>query len=596
MSGYNPVNTHEWWASRKHADMKEWTRVSAEMTELVGKLSDRESLVAVVEPGVGKGAPAVYIPEQAHVEIDSDVCAEGEDPADIHLDTEAGQLRHAKLVGAGGHEAAHGDRDHGSHWTIDQDWKKRPIVAAALGIEESRIEKYHLIKHPERRVFLRATFHELVNKQKDPIESIRGAAHMAALTGGRVDAGVLDASEAEPIIRDILTVLGPEVYDKLRAVWLEAHTHMQPDQDTMEALGQRWVDILKDAGAEEEEIGEGTTVVFVCNDPGDQGDGESGDGESILKQVAEAISDAAEQEAKGQRKEAENRDAAAERDKEAKEAEKDEKAAEQTFSKVILVGHGWGRGHEGIAAERHPNDVEVAQANVLAAKVKRAQFRDYAITSRATALPPGRLDGSKALKRSAEISMGLPPKTKQWKRTKRTFVEKPPFIGAVACDISGSMSSMTEAVASAAWVVAQAVHRNDGDFAAVAYGERVHPIVMPREKPRMVRDFNANGGMENWTGAMRSLNGALQLDQPRGVRMLVFISDGHYTHTQRAQGDVMLRKLMRSGVKVLWIGFRGKGNSGGDIVPDGAEYVHLTDTSQMGTIIGQSMVRLLERA
>ena len=99
--------------------------------------------------------------------------------------------------------------------------------------------------------------------------------------------------------------------------------------------------------------------------------------------------------------------------------------------------------------------------------------------------------------------------------------------------------------------------------------------------------------MENFIGMQRALNGALRLDAPTGVRVLVVVSDGQYTISQREQGDKMLKRLMESGCKVLWIGFNGEGR---DAVTKGAQYVRLTDPSRMGQIIGSAMVELLERA
>lgn len=189
--------------------------------------------------------------------------------------------------------------------------------------------------------------------------------------------------------------------------------------------------------------------------------------------------------------------------------------------------------------------------------------------------------------------MGMMSNAEPWRRTTYRHVDSPPIAVGIGCDISGSMRIATAAVASAAWVIATAIHQNEGDTATVAYGNRVHAVVRPGEQPEGVRDFNANGGMEDWVGAMRSLNGALNLERGKGVRLAVFISDGHYTGSQRAEGDRMATRLMEAGVKILWIGFDGAKR---DIVVPGAEYVHLGDPSNMGRVIGEAMVSLLERA
>lgn len=597
---YDPSNLDSWWESRQKADSKEWVRISAEIGDWVQGLAKRDDLLVVIEPGSGKGAPAVYLPETATVEINPDVCAEGMNPADIHMDTEAGRLAHPSFAGAGGHEGGHGAH---SLWPIDQNPKKRPIVQAALLLEESAMEGDLVRDHPECRVLLRATFNKIVNRKDQPIDTVMGAASMVALAIGRADAGVLDHAEVEPIAVICREVLG-ERYDQLRKVVQDVHAiGIRDDAEVMEAHGQRWLDILGDDAKGDGE-GEGP-VIYVCGEEsgdGSTGSGEGDDGEpkdgegngGVVQMVAEAISDAAEQEAKGQADAAKMRDIAEQVKKDAADAKKDEKQASDTFDKQIkFVGHGYGYGSEGLEGERSPRPDEYGQANVLTNRLQKAQFRDRSVTTITTAVPPGRLKSAQAMKRSAERAMGLPPSAQPWKQTIRKQVDQPPITVGIGCDISGSMRWATEAVASAAWVIARAVHQCDGDSATVAYGERVHAVVKPGESPAKVRDFAANGGMENWVGAMRALNGALQLDAPQGVRLAVFISDGQYTHSQRDQGNKMVQRLMDSGVKVLWLGFYGKGR---DTVPKGAEYARITDPSQLGNVIGDAMVRLLESA
>lgn len=586
---YDPMNLDSWWESRQKADSKEWVRISAEIGEWVQGLAKRDDLLVVVEPGSGKGAPAVFLPESATIEINSDVCAEGMNPADIHMDSEAGRLAHPSFAGAGGHEGGHGAY---SKWQLDQNPKKRAIVQAALLLEEPAMEGDLVRDHPEARVLLRATFNKIVNKG-EPIDTVMGAAGMVALAIGRADSGVLDHAEIAPITDVCKSVLGDR-FDQLRQVVLDVQAiGIRDDAAIMEAHGQRWLDILGDDA--KDDGGEGP-VIYICGEEhGDGGEGDQdGEGQGVVAQVSGAISDAAEQEAKGQADAAKVRDIAEQAKKDAAEGKKDEKAAEETFDKEIkFVGHGAGWGSEGLSGDRPARPSEYGQANVLADRVRKAQFRDRSTTTVRTVVPPGKLRSAQAMKRSAERSMGLPPTATPWKQTIRKSVDQPPITVAIGCDISGSMRIATDAVASAAWVIARAVHLNDGDSATVAYGERVHAVVKPGESPARVREFSANGGMENFIGMQRALNGALRLDAPTGVRVLVIISDGQYTHSQREQGDKMLRRLMDSGVRVLWIGFNGEGR---DTATKGAQYVRLTDPARMGSVIGDAMVSLLERA
>lgn len=582
-----------WWRSRQEADAVQWVRVSAEMTALVSNLAMRKDLVAVVEPGGGQpkglGAPALYDPSMAHVAIDATVCAPGADPADISLVKRIGQLRCAALTGAGDHESAHGHIVNGTRWTIDQNPARRSIVKAALLIEEPRVERYHLLNNPGRRKFLRAAFSDLVGASP-VVDGMRSAAHNAALTAGRVDADVLDAEEVAPLIARCTDILGADVFARLRAVWLTALWTPEPTQAQMEALGQRWLWILEDAGAEPEE--RRRTLVLVCGERSD----ESGDGD--LNSVATGISADAEAEARSEADAEAAKEAAAERAAEAASRARAERIAAEVFELDLerTVTHGKGHGSEALLDPRPPTDGESAQANVLAAAISRARFRDHARTTVRTTAPPGRLDTAKALKRSAEIAIGLPPTTPQWRRTKRTYTERPPLSVGIGCDISGSMRFTAPAVSSACWVLAQAVHRNGGRLAAVAYGEHLHPLIAPGVRPGQVRQFRALGGTEDWTGAMRALDGALHLRDGSGVRLAVFLSDGHYTSRQRGDGESIVAGWIARGVKVLWLGFHGTGGNQGDIVPPGAAYAHLSDPAQIGSTIGRAMVDLLERA
>jgi hypothetical protein len=597
---YDPNNLAQWWESRQTEDNRHWVRISAEAGDLVRTHTGREDLIVAIEPGFGKGHPAVFIPEQAKIEIDPDVCVHGINPRDIHLDSEVGQLEHPSLVGGLDHEGGHSEF---TLWPIDQTPSKRRVVQTALLIEEPLMERDILRSRPHRRVFLRSTFHSIVNKGDEPIDSVASAAHMAALVGGRIDAGVLDADEVAPVMDVVKAILGDR-YEQFRQIWLDGMAiPLRTDAAEMEALGQRWLDLLGD-DAEEGDGGEGETLVFVCGEPRDGDSSGDGEGEGngtggLLAKVADQVSQSAEQEAAEQVDAAKVRDIVAARKAEAADGNKDDATASEVFDKkIIFVGHGYGYGSEGLSSQRNPTPVERAQANVLAADLRKAQHRDRSKTTVSSTLPPGRLNSTAAVRRSAERSQGMISTAQPWRATKRKRVPNPPITVGIACDISGSMSSATAAVASAAWVIAHAVHRNEGDSATVAYGEKVHAVVKPGESPDKVRDFAANGGMENWTGAMRAMNGSL-FRGATGVKLAVFISDGHYIGKQHEDGNKMVAKLMRDGVKVLWIGFDGRserGSYGGDIVPEGAEYVRIGDPSQMGKVIGQAMVRLLEKA
>lgn len=576
---WNTASLDAWWADRQRADAREWVRLSGEVGEWLGEMARRNDLVAVVEPGSGAGHPAVYKPDSASVEIDPDVCAPGTNPADIRMDREADRLRHPAFAGAAAHEGGHAAF---SHWHIDQSARRRRVVAAALLLEESRMEKALLGREPGARVLLRATFAQIVSRGAEPPGTVAAAAHWAALTMARVDAGVLDAEEMATTHAELLGVLSEAVYGDLRAIWREAHQLPNlTSQAAMEALGERWVAIVDAAAKARGETPETpATVVFICGAGGGAG------GEELSAVTASAEAQAAEA-----RKAAEAAEAREARAAEAYEARAAEEAAVVFDKPFTFNAHSGGYGNEGLSGHRAPTAGERGQANALARALANAQHRERARTVVPSATPPGRLRSSAAVRRSAQRAMGLPVTAEPWRRIERRHVEAPPITVGIACDISGSMHHAAGPVATAAWAIAHAIHRNDGDAATVAYGNRVHPVVKPGENPRDVREFDATGGTEDFIGAVRALDGALGLSGGVGVRMLVVVSDGHYTNRQKHDGAALVKRLLARGVKVLWIGLTDR-----DHPAEGATYVHLADPTKLGAVVGRAMVDLLKAA
>ena len=596
MKTYNgaPATLAAWWAEMQKADRKAWMRVSAETGEYLQELSGRDDLLAVVEPGVGEGNLAVYIPEKAHVEVNTDLCAEGVAPADVDMSTEVGRLKHPALTGACTHEGGHA---YASKWALDQSPEKRAVVKAALLLEESRMEGRLVAHRPETRTFLRAGFHALVKGAGDP-ESIGQAAQLAALGMARVDAGVLEHGEMQPVKDAIVAILGEELYDALRAVWLKAHRVADDDQATMEALGQEWLDLLPEGAMDDE--GEGIEVI-VCGIPGSGGEGEGEDGEgsgkggSIIVTIAAEIADEAEAEAAGKVDEAKVKDEVAERAKDHAENKKNEDAAKETFDKGSHGhGHSYG-GREGVSGFTTPPVAVRQMANVLARAIQRAQHRERSKTIRPSAVPPGRLKSSAAVRRSAQRAMGIPVTAEPWRQTVRKHVENPPITCGIMMDVSGSMRWAEVPVAQASWAIGHAIHRNEGDFATVAYGNRVHAVVRPGEVPKNMPVLDAGGGTEVPVSALRALDGALNLSTGSGVRLLVNISDGVYTGSQKVGYEKALKRLIGKGVKVLWIDMASGGSD--PIRMNGVEIVTVKrGEANLGALIGAAITKALSAA
>jgi len=576
-------------------DRREWVRVSAETGDYLQKLSGRDDLLAVVEPGVGEGALAVYIPEKAHVEVNTDKCAEGVNPADVSMKTEVGRLKHPALTGACTHEGAHAMA---SKWELDQSKEMRPVVAAALLLEEGRAEKRMLAENPSERVFLRAGFHSLVAKEPSDPTTVTEAARLAALGLARIDAGVLDAAEMAPVRDVIVAVTGEDLLAALRAVWVEAQDVADDDKAEMERLGQKWLDLLPP----EEQGEEGGITVIVCGMGGGEGEeGEEGEGSGngVLQAVADAIGQAAEGEAAGQVEGAKVRDAAEVKGAETAEVKKSEKAAKAVFNKSEAIGHGHGvGGGEGPNGTTTPPVRARATANQLARSIQRAQFRERSKTVVPSAVPPGRLRGNVAIQRAAQRAQGIPVTAEPWRQTIRKHVDNPPLTVGVMVDISGSMQWAETPGAELAWALAAAIHKCDGQTATVVYGEKVHAVVGPgQHNPGKMVTWDATGGFENVDTAIRALDGALNLAGATGAKWLINISDGQYRHTQRESAEALLKRLTANGVHVLWIDLDGGGRSGTNpIRMPGVSVVKVHRGDDLGLTIGKALTKALNAA
>jgi hypothetical protein len=82
------------------------------MTAQVPAIAGRADLTVTVAPGVGRGAPACFIPATAEIEVNGDHL--GVDPATANPASPADRERYPALWGATVHECAHA-----AHWTAE---------------------------------------------------------------------------------------------------------------------------------------------------------------------------------------------------------------------------------------------------------------------------------------------------------------------------------------------------------------------------------------------------------------------------------------------------------------------------------------------
>jgi hypothetical protein len=122
-------------------------------------------------------------------------------------------------------------------------------------------------------------------------------------------------------------------------------------------------------------------------------------------------------------------------------------------------------------------------------------------------------------------------------------------------DISGSMESAMEPMATTAYVLSAAAQRAQAKTAMVYYGNTVFPTLRPGERMTEVKVYNAPDGTEKFDEAFRALDGSLNLLYGSGARLLVIVSDGCYTSTETENAKRWSRRCAQEGVAVVWIPF-----------------------------------------
>ena len=110
-------------------------------------------------------------------------------------------------------------------------------------------------------------------------------------------------------------------------------------------------------------------------------------------------------------------------------------------------------------------------------------------------------------------------------------------------------------MATTAWVMAEAGRRIQAKTAMVYYGSGVFPTLRSGQRLDKVNVYTAPDGTEKFNEAFMALDGHLNLLDGNGARLLVIVSDGHYTSDQVSHAKKWIRECDKKGVAVLWLTF-----------------------------------------
>lgn len=575
----------------------EWLTLSAAFADEVPIIADRDDLLVTVAPGAGGGAPACFYPARALIEVDGDHL--GVDPATVDPANLSDRPRYAPAWGALTHECGHAKH---TAWEPPDD-APPGVVAAAMLLEEPRMEAAQVRRRPDDRHWLRACvkgivaadLHLFADPATAPQMTPAHAAHTAALLLGRADGGVLTRAEVAPVARVIEDVLGADTLGKLRAVWRKALRTADDDGETMLELGRQWCEILgtdpdadpnapadPDPGAAPDPSGTpdpsgGTPGTGTPNAPADPS--------PLADAIAAVLNGVAAKVAREKAPEDPAAVAAAEKAKADAAAEEAQKAARRVFA-----AGGPRTGTTRLAGTRPPTPEECTAARVLARALDTAGVRERVAVKSTSEVPPGRLRMRGVRAAEAQRAAGAVVTAEPFTRTTRTPVTVPPLRVGVACDVSGSMRWACAHVASAAWILANAARhtRVPTETASVIFGHHVRPLTHPGRPPAEVTEFESNDNWEDIPVALDALDGALGLSRPGAARLLVIVSDGDYRYQPRIDGQRKLDRLRASGCAVLWL------TTGTHDTPLAGSTVHvLTDPTTTARAIGHAATAAL---
>lgn len=602
--------THIKYDKQTRADVTpvEWLNVGAQIGQLANIWANRGDLIGYVGPGAGGKAPACYTPATAEVEVNVDVAfGKGTIPADIgDIRIRENQFLWPKATGAVFHEALHARF---SNWNIGQasnDLTPQEFYALIL-LEEGRIEAHGIDIMPENAGFLRACALEIVlaDLEEEPLSQsdTHAAASLAALTLARVDAGSLEHEDIEGVASAIEAKLGADAVAKLRELWLAAQNHgNHTDATSLYDIAREWVRVVSaqaeangDAPEEQGQEGGGLSTPSPS--------GEGGESSEFMKDLIEALSEAAGNASIGSFEQLEDQRTA----EEWKDIAKDRAAeSRQTKENIDVAQEVFGKGtgpmadsktRSRLVEKRKATPAERTAAVKVATMLEKAKYRDRDETEISSIVPPGRLRTRAMVQGAALKSKGVMTQVEPWRRTVRRQVDDPTLTIGVMVDISGSMAEAMEPMAVTAWVMSEAVRRVQGRTAMVYYGQDVFPTLKPGQHLDDVTVYTASDGTEKFNRAFKALDGSLNLLNGSGARLLVVVSDGCYTPEEVAHARRWIDRCTQTGTGVLWLSM----DNGRDAkrITSGTSAVLLTGTinpEAVATDIGTAAARALSSA
>ena len=569
----------------------DWLGVGYEITQLVNAWSDRTDLVALLGTEAGKGAPACFLPALAEIEVNTkEAFGEITTPSMIDdLTKRKNQYEFAKAVGAIRHEAYHAKF---SAWDIPLAGKtlKQDEFEALMLLEEGRIEAWGISTHPDAKVFLRASAMGLIIDEAKEVFSeqstIRSASSLVGLCHARIIAGSLDELQAFDLLDKVNGILGSDLVMKLKEIIYQFQDHaIHTDISACYPLAIEWARLVREKA---EEAGEQPTK--------EQQEAFAEMMSEMLGEMSESVSISNANELQDQKRSEDMKESATAKANTSKEQKKNEEIARQVFSKSSGPGEASTRSQ--LVEKRSPNGQERNSAVKIAKALERAKYRERGAIEIGSIVPPGKLNTRKIIQAKALEQKGIFTQPKAFSKKVRKHTDEPELSVGVMVDISGSMSSAMNPMASTAWIMGEAVRRVQGRCAMVYFGSDVFPTLKAGQRLKEVNVYSAPDGTEKFDRAFRALDGALNLLNGEGARLLVVVSDGHYTSDEMESAKAWVARCSKNGVAVLWLPIGDNGATAKSICAGANAQVveNINDPSVSALIIGKNAEKVLSTA
>jgi hypothetical protein len=577
----------------------EWLKVGSQVGQLVNKWAERNDLVVYVGEIMSAPAPALFDPRTAEIEVNAKDAFGIIDPEIIgDINERDVMFDFPRATGAILHEALHARFTQWDLMKSSKDLTRGQNEALHL-LEEGRIEAMGVLTFPKNRVFLKACAMEIVIADLNPDElglhsTTRASAKIAGLVGARIDAGVLDLADVKDVIYLVKKNLGEELYGQLRTIWRKAQNYtIHNNAEPLYQLAIEWDKLVEDKAKEN---GEG------------EGEGGSGEGgflmpQEMIDKIKEALENSADEtgfqvvvEIGDQQQDERWEEEVKEKSNDSKRRDENKKEANKTFAKNS--GEGESSSSSRLSEVRKPTSVERVASVKVAQMLEKAKYRERDVTIVRSVLPQGRLKSRALVQAQALKSKGVHTQVEAWEHKTRKHTDEPTLSIGVMVDISGSMGGAMTPMAITAWVLANAGRRIQASTAMVYFGSGVFPTLRKGEPLDEVRIYTAPDGTEKFDQAFRAIDGHLNLLDGKGARLLVIVSDGHYSGSEPSNAKKWIAECDRLGVAVLWLTFDkdtrqvqnyfGAGSS--------AHAVSLADKSveQSAILIGEAGAKALE--